>query len=145
MPVLPGTIISSLPTVTSLTGAELVPIVQGGTTKRTTTGAVANISGLAPYLNIRTVTSGATINVNPSDFVIVLDYAVPVSVTINLGPLADKIGPVLIVDATPMGNSFPITIVPDGTETIIGQASITFANDYQSAWFYPFTSDTWSM
>lgn len=39
---LPGTIITSLPVAISLDGSEDVPIVQGGTTKRTTTGAIGD-------------------------------------------------------------------------------------------------------
>jgi hypothetical protein len=37
--------ISELPAASALTGAELVPIVQGGATKRTTTQDIANLAG----------------------------------------------------------------------------------------------------
>lgn len=51
--------ISSLPAAISLDGSEEVPIVQGGTTKRTTTGAIANTaSGFVP--STRTIDTPST-------------------------------------------------------------------------------------
>lgn len=46
---LPGTIITNLPVAISIDGTEEVAIVQGGTTKRTTVGAIANTgTGFVP-------------------------------------------------------------------------------------------------
>lgn len=43
--------ISALPTAQTLTGSEVVPVDQSGTTKQTTTGAIAALS-VAPVLSV---------------------------------------------------------------------------------------------
>jgi hypothetical protein len=47
---LPGTTILNLPITVSLDGTEYIPIVQGGTTKRTQTGSVSNILSNLPLV-----------------------------------------------------------------------------------------------
>lgn len=46
--------ISDLPAATSLTGAEIVPIVQGGTTSQTTAQAVADLTNVAAIVHAAT-------------------------------------------------------------------------------------------
>lgn len=53
--------ISDLPAATSLTGAEIVPVVQGGTTSQTTTQAVADLA------NVAAITHAATGKTTPVD------------------------------------------------------------------------------
>lgn len=54
--------ISALPSASALTGSELVPVVQGGTTKRTTTGAIS-----AP-VTVEVTTGASPTDITLSDY-----------------------------------------------------------------------------
>lgn len=64
--------------------------------------------------------------------------------TINLPPAAGRMGyPVSISDIS--GNAFNnhITIVPNGVETIMGQASIFIGTNYGNYMLYPILTGGW--
>lgn len=68
-----NTPITSLPVATALTGAELVPIVQGGTTKQTTVEDVGGFLGgspsfVAPFLGVATATSINGVTIDSSEY-----------------------------------------------------------------------------
>jgi hypothetical protein len=111
--------ISELPAATlPLSGTELVPLVQGSTTKRAPANAVA-----AATLVPRTETSNA-INVTPTDTLIVLNKPAPAATVINLPTAVSRSNlPLMIADFA--GNAGDITIQPAVGESIMGLAANT--------------------
>lgn len=179
--------ISSLPVAIALDGSEEVPLVQGGTTKRTTTAAIVSLGGtglpsnapllltepfaLTPsgrtftpgsYLNAvdsgagslytlnvlypapTNVTSGGTTTIGSADLG---DFLVNVnsSVTMQL-PTAASRGrfPVSVVDIGGYASLInPITIVPNGAETIMGFSSLPITSAYGGYTLWPIATGGW--
>lgn len=125
--------ISSLPLAISLDGGEEVPIVQGGTTKRTTTGAIATTYG---QLNTEIVLAGATLAspflVGVMDSTVLFDKIVGAA-SYALMPLAAAMeftSPVLFKDIKGDAATNNITVVFSGGEECDGLSSLSITNDY---------------
>lgn len=178
--------ISSLPIAVSLDGSEIVPIVQGGTTKRTTIGAISTfpvsdvsfvvatdspgLSGsrrLFGETGVVTVTdngplSTIVIGINPdypvtlypptfvngvtnydvlgSDTYLICNTASG-ALTINLQALSQRTRPLYVTCVNASTNH--VTLMPNGSDLIVGQSSISLSDDFQSFWLYPFSTTSW--
>lgn len=119
--ILPGTMISSLPSATSLDGSEEVPIVQGGTTKRTSVSAVATngsqIAGTTIY-----ITAAGSTTIGPTVATVIINKTVATPTTLIMGSVTARAGLALhVTDFTGKGGD--ITFVQDGVETLMGLAT----------------------
>lgn len=89
------------------------------------------------------VTVGGTTNIAFDDFGDVL-VNVNSAVTIQLGPSALRSGvPISVVDIGGFAGTFNITILPDGTEKIIGQSSVAITNAYGAWTLWPIATGGW--
>src|SRR6185503_6424966 len=113
-----------LPPAIGLTGAEIVPIVQGGTDKRTTTGDI----GSANFnLNLISTTRGAILYRGLSAWV-ALDPGTDGQVLRTQGPGAD-----VIWGSNDVGLTIGSTVIASGTSTrilydnagVLGEYTIT--------------------
>lgn len=75
--------------------------------------------------NRRVITAPGNVTVDVNDSLIILAKTVAQATQFFLPADNTKFGPVKIVDFNGVGGTFAITIVPNGTETISGQASWT--------------------
>lgn len=88
--------------------------------------------------NPRVVNVPGDIAVAITDLVILVQASAP---NITLPPSSTKLYPVRIIGAaTGIFTTHNSLIVPDGIETISGQADVTLDRDYQIATFYPLPS-----
>lgn len=121
---LPGTLISSLPLAVALAGGEFVPIVQGGTTKRTTIMSMLQFAGaLFPFIGPTQIITTAGTHTIASDIAVVLiNKSVATPTTLVLSSVVSRNGlPLHVADVTGLGGD--ITFTPDGTETFMGLSS----------------------
>lgn len=105
-----------------------------------TTGAFATVT-LASIINggalRRVITAPGDVNVGLSDGLIILAKTVAEDTNFNLPADNLKIGPVKIVDWNGVANTQVLKVIPNGSETISGQAFWTIAGQYGSAVFSP--------
>lgn len=126
---LPGTIITNLPSAISLVGAEIVPIVQGGTTKRTTILSILQLAGsVFPFVGPTQIITTAGTHAIAADIAVVL---VNKSILSNTPLVMASIGarnglPLHVSDVTGLGGD--ITFTPDGTDTFMGLSSWTIGS-----------------
>lgn len=135
-----------LPVVTGLDGTEWCWVVQGGTDKRATTAQIASLAtgggAFAVPIIVTDITDPGAYTVPDSATWVIIDKTDGGNVI--LGPLADKVGSVLIVGAR--AGTVPFNVVnADGT--IAGSLSAyPFSADYQSVRFAPVVGlDTWTI
>lgn len=126
---LPGTLISSLPVAISLDGGELVPIVQGGTTKRTTTGSIAALYGrIFPFVGgTQYITTAGSHTILADTAVVLVNKSVLSNTPLVLPSVSLRGGlPLHVSDVTGLGGD--ITFTPDGTDTLMGVPSWTIGS-----------------
>lgn len=110
--------ISLLPAGVALTGAELVPVVQGGVTVEVP-ASFFNSSVLGAQ---RVVVGLASTVAAATESLLVIKNAAPANIQIFLGTVASRAKlPLTIVDFN--GNATIITVTPSGAETIMGLAN----------------------
>jgi hypothetical protein len=85
----------------------------------------------------RVITAAGDVNIGPADGLIILAKTVAENTNFNLPPSATKIGAVKIVDWNGIATSQTLKVLPNGSETLNGQASWTIAGQYGSAVFTP--------
>lgn len=88
------------------------------------------------------VTSSATRVITPVDIVLIYNRTVaPAATQIDLPAVASRLTPLVVVDWAANTGTYPITFVPFGSETIMGQAEYVFETDSDHArvelWPYP--------
>lgn len=116
--ILPGTMISSLPVAISLDGSEYVPIVQGGTTKRTSVSAIATNGSQVAGTTIFITAAGST-TIGDSVGNVIINKTVATPTTLLLGSVTARSGLALhVTDATGLGGD--IIFVASGIETFMG-------------------------
>lgn len=138
---LPGTTISNLTPAITLDGTELIPLVQGGTTKYGTAAQVAQSGGSggggggggAPTTATVVVTS--SYNSISTDIRILVN--VPSAASILLLPSASYTYPVLVKDISGAADTNPITITFNSGQTLDGLSSVVLNNPYAWCWFNP--------
>ncbi len=116
---IPGTNFQGLPVAIGLTGDEIVPIVQGGTDKRTTTQGIANLAfsssqAIQAALNSITTTQGAILYRGASEWLPLLPSTDGYVLTTK-GPAADPVWDANLAADITVGS----TIVTGGTNTNI--------------------------
>lgn len=134
-----------LPAAASISGSEWVWIVQGGTSKRTQTGAIATINNVNPalYLPTTMVTSGATYAALTTDVLIVINKTVGSPTTVVLPLSTTKSGLYYIKDGKGDAATNNITIDASGGELFDGQSSIPITSPYGVATVAPNPSGGW--
>ena len=126
--------ITSLPITNPLTGDETVPIVQAGTTKRTTTGAISALpfgQGSTFASGISFVTVGSSFGLLPSSRV--LAAASPVTLTDSGTSAPITIGVAFISEVTVTTATY--TILPtDGSVYVNRAGTATLTMPAAAAW-----------
>lgn len=118
--------ISSLPVATSIDGTELVPIVQGGTTKHTTIGNISTFPATGASFVTATVQSGLTQSrlLSPQAGVLTVTDGGPLS-TITVGVLSNGIG------NTQLRQGTALSVIGNATNATANVADIAATNDNQ--------------
>lgn len=134
-----------LPPATSLSGAESAWIVQGGTDKRTTTGAIAALTGsIIQDLPVTEVTSGSTYAAAPTDVLIAIELSVAAPFTIVVPLSSLKSGIYWIKDGNGTASpSDPITVDASGGQLFDGLASVPITTPFGMAMIAPRPSGGW--
>lgn len=112
--------ISLLPPAGTLTGAELVPVVQGGVTSRTTATLIATLA--AAFNSTIIVTVGGAVIVLAGTTRVIINKAAPSVTPVTLPTLAARGGLALLVFDF-AGNGGDITVTPAAGEKINGLAA----------------------
>lgn len=104
-------------------------------------GSFATVS-LAGLINLfsgtrRVITAAGDVTVGESDSLIILKKTVAADTDFIMPPDISKVGPVKIVDWNGVGATQILRIVPDGTETISGQATWQLSGAYSSVVLSP--------
>jgi len=151
---------SNLPVAPGLGGDEIVPIVQGGVDKRTTTQSIANLGGggggsitlttngnsgpatlVGDVLNVPVygtpgggntilVTTAGPVSVGSGDGVVLINKGSPSATAISLPATSGRQG--LPVQIVDWaGNGGAVTVTPDGGETIMGLSQLTLVSNGQ--------------
>lgn len=123
----------NLPRVTKRTAGDTL-LIDGATTR-------SILVDDALYGTIQIVTAAGDVTVAVTDSLVVLNKTVSQATNVNLPPSATKIGSVKIVDYKGDSGSFPITVVPNGSEKFnAAQTSWPIAGAGASNTFNPIPS-----
>jgi len=122
---------SALPIAISLTGAEVLPADQAGTTKQVTAAQIAGLAS-AYLLSLPTVViqAGASYSPQTTDVLIIVQKTIGSPTTINLPLSTTKIGFYYIKDGKGDAGTNTVTVAAAGGETIDGAASIALPGNY---------------
>jgi hypothetical protein len=77
-----------------------------------------------------------------SDGIISIEKTIPEATNVFLPPSSQRQVPLVIKDTNGVASGFPITIVPNGAETIDGDANLVLSVD-KGAWQLSLTTDGW--
>lgn len=131
--------ITSLPVATSLDGSEIVPLVQGGTTKRSTVIAIAVFAANASTQHAPTfVVSGSVYNSVATDTAIMIDLPIAAAISVVLLSAQSYAFPVLVKDFNGhAADATPITVTFSGGQTMDGLTQVVINNPYGFFIFNP--------
>ena len=131
--------ITDLPALGAIpTGAELVEVSTGGTLSSKVALAV-----LANGLQDTNVSSSGTTTIGASQYGAIL-VSVNGAVTIQLPAASLRLGvPVPVADVGGFAQTHNITILPNGIETIMGQASLAISSSYGAYTLWPISTGGW--
>jgi hypothetical protein len=111
------------------------------------TGTFYNITLAAlsgQFFATRVVTAAGNIPVTPSDRVLLVAQTVPQAAYVILPAAASRNGtPLTIKDLAGVAAGFPLTLLPNGAETIDGQLSVPLNSNYQALTLYPIATGGW--
>lgn len=96
------------------------------------------------------ILAAGTTTLNPASCIVEVNVAGLVTVQLNSSipgsQPTDYLGwPIIISDIGGHFTAFPLTILPDGAETIMGLSSITLSNDFSSITLLPRASGGWGI
>jgi len=94
-----------------------------------------------------TVTAAGVYTISPTQTGdILIDKTVPAANDVQLPPASMRDNqPVSVIDVAGNASIYNITILPYGSELIMGQASIVISGDYGGYTFYPIPTGGWYM
>ena len=96
---------------------------------------------IAGGLNQRLVTAAGNIAVLPSDLVLLVKQTVPAAVNVTLPVAASRNGiPITVKDLAGAAAANPLTLVPNGLETIDGGSSFILNNNFEAVTLNPITA-----
>ena len=112
--------ILDLPVAPSVSGAEYIWLVQGGTDRRASAAQIASLATGTPFLATTVVQAGSTYVALPTDVLIIVQKTVGSPTTIDLPAFTSKAGFYYIKDGKGDAGTNAITVTPSGTDAIDG-------------------------
>lgn len=142
--------ISALSAASSLSSADILPVVQGGTTKKATvaqmragmvpSGGVASLTAVALAPQFVAPTTGSSTQIADNTGSVILAPAGTLAAATLVMPANPVDGQELIISCSQIITT--LTMSPSGAETILGALTAFTANGF-GRWRYRATGTTW--